>query len=41
MWNVEIRIKWHIDKDWAEWLGNFTFTHMADCETILTDMVLD
>ena len=41
MRTVEIRIKGHIDKDWAEWLENFSITHLADGDTILTGTVAD
>jgi len=41
MRTVEIRIKGHIDKDWTEWLENFTIAHVEDGETILAGMVPD
>jgi len=41
MQRVEIRVKEHLDIDWAEWLGDFTITHLESSETILIGSVPD
>jgi hypothetical protein len=41
MQTVEIRIEGHIDKDWAEWLEDFSIVHQAGEETVLTGAVPD
>ena len=41
MQTVEIRIEGHLDKDWAEWLEDFSITHQAENETVLTGKVPD
>ena len=41
MQRVEIRVKEHLDKNWAEWLGDFTITHVEPHETILLGSVPD
>ena len=41
MQRVEIRVKEHLDKNWAEWLDEFTITHIEPDETILTGSVPD
>jgi len=41
MQTVVIRIEGHIDKDWAEWLEDFSVTHQAGEETVLTGTVAD
>jgi len=38
---VEIRIKEHLDRNWAEWLDDFTITHTEQDETILTGSIPD
>jgi hypothetical protein len=41
MQRVEIRVKEHLDKDWAEWLGDFSITYLESRETILIGSVPD
>ena len=41
MRRVEIRVKEHLDKNWAKWLGDFTITHVEPHETILLGSVPD
>ena len=41
MQRVEIRIEGHIDKDWAEWLDNFSIAHIAEHETVLSGKIID
>jgi hypothetical protein len=41
MQRVVIRVKEHLDKDWGEWLGDFTITHLESNETILIGSVPD
>ena len=41
MQRVEIRIKSHLDENWAEWLDGFTLTYTAQDETVLTGMIKD
>ena len=41
MQSVEIRIEGHVDKDWAEWLDDFSIAHRAKDETVLTGRILD
>lgn len=41
MQRVEIRVKSHLDENWAEWLDGFTLTHTEDDETVLTGEVKD
>jgi hypothetical protein len=41
MQTVVIRIEGHIDKDWAEWLEDFSVAHLAGEETVLTGTVPD
>ena len=38
---VEIRVKSHLDENWAEWLDGFTLTHTEQDETVLTGMIKD
>lgn len=37
----EIRIRGHLDKDWAEWFEGLTLTHTNDGHTILTGPLAD
>jgi hypothetical protein len=41
MQRVEIRVKGHLDEDWAEWLDGFTFAHTEPDETVLAGKVKD
>jgi hypothetical protein len=41
MQQVEIRIKGHIDRDWADWLAGLKITHNADGSTVLKGPVRD
>jgi hypothetical protein len=41
MLRVEIRVKGHLDNDWANWLDGFTFTHAEPDETVLAGKVKD
>jgi hypothetical protein len=41
MQRVEIRVKSHLDENWAEWLEGFTLTHTEQDETILKGAVKD
>ena len=41
MQRVEIRVKGHLDLDWAGWLEGFTFTYTEQEETVLTVTVKD
>ncbi len=41
MQQVEIRVKGHLDKQWAEWLDGFTITHTEHNETILSGSIPD
>ena len=41
MQHVEIRVKAHIDEQWAEWLHGFTITHTEQNESILCGSVQD
>jgi hypothetical protein len=41
MQRVEIRVEGHLDASWADWLENFTITHLEGGETILTGVVKD
>jgi hypothetical protein len=41
MQRVEIRVKGHLDEDWAPWLEGFAFTHTPQDETVLTGEVAD
>jgi len=37
----EIRIKGHLDDQWADWFGGLTLTLKEDGDTLLTGMVAD
>lgn len=37
----EIRIRGHLDKEWAEWFEGLTLTHTDDGHTILTGPLAD
>jgi hypothetical protein len=37
----EIRIKGHLDKQWADWFGGLTVTLKEDGDTLLTGPVID
>lgn len=37
----EIRLKGHLDADWAEWLGGMSLTHASDGTTVLAGPVAD
>jgi len=37
----EIRIKGHLDDQWADWFGGLTLTLKEDGNTLLTGMVAD
>jgi hypothetical protein len=39
--HYEIRIKGHLDEQWADWLGGLTVTLKADGDTLLTGPVID
>lgn len=41
MQRVEIRIKEHLDQQWAEWLDEFTIAYTEQDETILTGGIQD
>jgi hypothetical protein len=41
MQHVEIRVKGHLDTQWAEWLDSLTITHTQQNETILSGPVQD
>lgn len=41
MQRVEIRIKEHLDQQWAEWLDGFSIAYTEQDETILTSEVQD
>jgi hypothetical protein len=41
MQRVEIRIEGNIDKDWAEWLDNFSIAHISEHETVLSGKIID
>ena len=41
MQQVEIRVKGHLDTQWAEWLDGLTITHTQQNETILSGPVKD
>jgi hypothetical protein len=41
MQHVEIRVKGHLDTQWAEWLDGLTITHSDQNETILSGPVQD
>lgn len=41
MQRVEIRVKSHLDENWAEWLDGFTLTHAEQDETILKGEIKD
>jgi hypothetical protein len=41
MQTVEIRIEGHIDKDWVEWLEDFSIIHQPNKETVLTGKIVD
>ena len=38
---VDIRLKGHIDPQWSEWLGNLSFQHMDNNQTVLTGPITD
>lgn len=41
MFEVTIRIKGLLDKEWSEWLGAFSVTHLENQETLLKGDVID
>jgi hypothetical protein len=41
MQNIEIRVKGQIDRDWSDWIGGLTITHVSPGETVLTGSVRD
>jgi hypothetical protein len=41
MQRVEIRIREHLDQQWAEWLDGFSIAYTEQYETILTGEVQD
>ena len=41
MQHVVIRIKGHLDENWAEWFDGFTITHKEQDETILAGTIKD
>ena len=41
MQRVEIRVKEHLDTDWADWLGDFTIIHLESNESVLFGSVPD
>jgi hypothetical protein len=38
---VTIRVKEHLDEQWAEWLDGFTIAHTEQNETILSGPISD
>lgn len=38
---VEIRVRGHLDKQWAEWFEGFSITHTEGGETLLVGTVAD
>jgi hypothetical protein len=38
---VRIRVKGHLDANWAPWLDGFTLTHTEQDETVLTGRAKD
>jgi hypothetical protein len=38
---VEIRVKEHLDAQWAEWLEGFSMTYTEQNETVLTGSITD
>jgi hypothetical protein len=41
MSSVEIKIKGHLDPDWADWLEGFSITHLDHDQTALNGTVYD
>lgn len=41
MQHVEIRVRGHLDSQWAEWLDGLAITHSEQNETILSGPVKD
>ena len=39
--HYQIRIKGHLDEQWADWFGGLTITLEEDGDTLLTGQVLD
>jgi hypothetical protein len=39
--HYEIRIKGHLDEQWADWFGGLTVTLKADGDTLLTGPIID
>ena len=39
--HYEIRIKGHLDQQWADWFGGLTVTLKEDGDTLLTGPVID
>ena len=37
----EIRLKGHLDRSWADWLGGMSLTHTSDGTTVLVGPVVD
>jgi len=37
----QIRVRGHLDPQWAEWFKGMTITHTADGETVLAGLVAD
>ncbi|MBN1310125.1 MAG: hypothetical protein JXB30_01820 [Anaerolineae bacterium] len=38
---VTIRVREHLDEQWAEWLDGFTITHTQQNETVLSGPIAD
>ena len=38
---VTIKVREHLDEQWAEWLDGFTITHTQQNETILSGPITD
>ncbi len=41
MWQVEVRVKGCINKQWSEWFGGLIISHSDPVETVLTGVVAD
>jgi hypothetical protein len=41
MQEVEIRVRGQMDRNWADWFGGLTITHIENGETALTGSVRD
>ena len=41
MYDIEIRVKGHIDLTWSDWLEGLTITHSIEGETVLKGSLPD